>query len=113
MLTAAAADAGGAHNLARNALLAALPFAAVEAIAACGEVVDRRPRGEASLHALLSTLVVALIVLSSALRSGAVQGVPPAAEVAVVIAAALLTLKGALALLPRLARLAGLWPAKP
>lgn len=113
MLTAAAADAAADHSLARTALLAALPFAAVDAIAACGDSVDRRPRGEAWLQAILASLVVALVVLSSALRSNAVQGVPHAAEVAVVVALTLMALRGALALLPRLRRLAGLWPAKP
>jgi hypothetical protein len=110
---AAIADASGAHGLARDALLGAVPLAAVEAIAACGTSLDRRTDGGARLQAILSSLVVALIVLSCAMRSGSVQGVPQLAVSAVLISLALLGLKALLALAPQLRRLADIWPAKP
>lgn len=110
---AVAADAAGTHGLARAALLAAVPFAAVEAIAACGESVDRRREGGALLHAVLSSLVVALVVTSSALRSAAGAGVPATAVSATLAAIALIALDAVAALAPQLRRLAGVWPAKP
>jgi hypothetical protein len=52
-------------------------------------------------------------VLSCAMRSGSVQGVPQLAVSAVLISLALLGLKALLALAPQLRRLADIWPAKP
>jgi uncharacterized membrane protein YoaK (UPF0700 family) len=112
VLGAALADLEGAHGVARTALLAAVPFAAVAAIAAFGECLGRRD-GLATAQAVLSSLVVALLVLSCAIRSGAVQGVPPAAVSALLGAVALFALKAVLACAPHVRRLSELWPAKP
>ena len=113
MLAAAAADAGGAHGLAAAALLAAVPLAAVEAIDAVARGLDSRRDRAATAQAVLSSLIVALVVASCALRGGAVRGVPHAAVAALLAALALLALKGLTACAPRLRRLAALWPAKP
>jgi hypothetical protein len=113
VVIAASADAGGAHGFARVALLAAVPFAAVAAIAAFGECLDDRRNGLGTLQAILSGLIVALLVLSCAIRSNAVQGVPHAAVTALLAALALLAFKAALACVPYLGRLSELWPAKP
>jgi len=110
---AASADAGGAHGLARVALLAAVPFAAVVALAAFGECLDGRRDGLATLQAVLSGLIVALLVLSCAIRSNAVQGVPHAAVTALLAALAIFAVKGLLACVPYLGRLSEFWPAKP
>ena len=113
VLLAAAADAGGAHGLAALALLAAVPLAAVEAIAAIAASLENRRDGAALAQALLSTLIVALLVLSCALRSGAVEGVPQTAVASLLAALGLLALKGLAACGPYLRRLAEIWPAKP
>jgi hypothetical protein len=113
VVTAALSDAAGAHSLARITLLAALPLAAVAAIAAFGECLDERPGALSTTQAVLSGLIVALLVASCALRSDAVAGVPQIAISSLFAALALFALKGALALAPYLGRLAELRPAKP
>src|SRR5580765_6933986 len=75
---AAISDSAGDHGLARNALLFALPFAAVAALVRFGGFLDSRERFS-GLQALCSGLIVALLVLSCAVRSNAVDGVPPLA----------------------------------
>ena len=109
---AAVADAGGAHSLARNALLAALPFAAVAALVGFGEYLDHHVRF-AGVQVLCSALIVCLIVTSCAVRESAVHGVPALGISSLAAAVALLALKGSLVLAPHLRRLGGLWPAKP
>ena len=113
MLVAASADAEGAHSFARVALLAAVPFAAVVALAAFGECLDGRRDGLATLQAILSGLIVSLLVLSCALRSNAVQGVPHDAVTALLAALVVFAVKGLLAGVPYLGRLSEFWPAKP
>jgi hypothetical protein len=113
VVLAAAADAAGAHGLARAALLAAVPLAAVEAIAAFGECLDNRPGAAALAQAILSSLIVGLLVLSCALRNSAVQGVPHAAVSALLAALGAFALKALAAGAPHLRRLAEIWPAKP
>jgi hypothetical protein len=109
---AAIADSSGEHGLARNALLGALPFAAVAALVAFGGFIDARARFS-GIQALCSGLIVALIVLSCAVRSNDVHGVAPVAVSSLIAVAALFVLKGALASVPHWRRLAELSPAKP
>ncbi|HZE29635.1 MAG TPA: hypothetical protein VE055_06015 [Gaiellaceae bacterium] len=75
VIAAAAADGAGAHGLAFYALLLAVPAAAVAALEAFGHVLDGA--GE-HLHALLWTVVLALVVVGAAVRAPAVTdgGVP-------------------------------------
>ena len=112
VVSAAIADAAGAHDLARNALLAALPFAAVAALVCFGDYLEGRERF-AGLQALCSGLIVGLLVLSCAVRSSAAHGVPALAISSLVGILALLALKGVMAAAPRWRRLGSLSPAKP
>jgi hypothetical protein len=107
------ADSQGNHALARNALLAAVPFAAVAALVAFGSYLDARDDGMAGLQALLSTAILALLVLSCAIRSSALHGVPTLAVSSLVAALALVALKVLLGVAPYARRLTDLWPAKP
>jgi len=77
VITAAAADGAGVHGLAFYALLLAVPAVAVAALEAFGRVLD----GENEhLHALLWTIVLALVVVGAAVRAPAIaEGVVPAA----------------------------------
>jgi hypothetical protein len=77
VIAAAAADGAGVHGLAFYALLLAVPAAAVAALEAFGRVLD----GESEhLHALLWTIVLALLVVGAAVRAPTVaEGVVPAA----------------------------------
>ena len=109
---AALADTVGAHGLARDAVFAALPFASVAAIVSFGDFVDARARF-AGLQSLCYGLIVALLVLSCAVRSSAVHGVPPLAVSSLLAALALFALKAAFALAPHWRRLGSLSPAKP
>jgi hypothetical protein len=110
-LLAAVADSTGGHALAFDALLGAVPFAAVSALVAFGEQLDRRD-AVASMQAVLWGFAVVLLVLSCAVRSGASPGVPPLAESALVATLLVFGAKAVLALAPFLRRLA-LRPAKP
>ncbi len=113
LAVAALADSQGAHGLARDALLGAVPFASVAALVAFGDYLDSRREGATAIQALLSGAVVALLVLSCAVRSSALHGVPPLAVSSLIAALALLALKAILAAAPHARRLADLWPAKP
>ena len=110
--SAAICDAAGAHDLARNALLAALPFAAVAALVCFGDYLERRAPF-AGLQALCSGLIVGLLVLSCAVRSSAAHGVPALAVSALVGVLALLALKAVMATATHWRRLGSLSPAKP
>ena len=112
VVLAAAADLGGNHGLALDALLASVPFAAVASICAFGEYLDRRGSAAVALHALLGAGVLTLLVLSCALRSG-VESTPPLAVSTLVAALVLVGIKGAVAAAPYVRRLADLLPAKP
>jgi hypothetical protein len=107
------ADWLGAHGLARNALLAALPFAAVAALVVFGEYVDARGKNHLGLQALCSGAIVAFLVLSCAVRSNAVHGVPPLGASSLAAVLVLFGVKGALAAGPFARRLEALSPAKP
>jgi Na+/proline symporter len=109
---AAIADSVDDHGLARNALLLALPFSAVAALVGFGGFLDSRERF-AGIQALCSGTIVALLVLSCAIRSNAVHGVPPLAVSSLVAVVCLFALKGALAAAPHWRRLDSLSPAKP
>jgi hypothetical protein len=113
VVLAAVADSRGSHALALDALLGAVPFAAVSAIAAFGDFLDAREDAVVGLQTLLWAAVLVLLVLSCAMRSAAIQGVPPLAVSSLVAALALLAIKGVVAAAPYARRLAELRPAKP
>jgi hypothetical protein len=114
VVIAAFADARGAHGLAFNALLGAIPFAAVSALVGFGEYLERREDAVAGLQALLWTLAVALLVLSCAARSPATEthALPPLGASALVGCLAVLAIKVCVAVAPQLRRVA-LHTAKP
>jgi hypothetical protein len=109
---AAIADSAGDHGLARNALLFALPFAAVAALVRFGGFLDSRERFS-GIQALCSGAIVVLLVLSCAVRASAVQGVPPLAVSSLVAVVGLFVLNGLLAAVPHRRRLGSFSPAKP
>jgi hypothetical protein len=75
VIAAAAADGAGFHGAAFYALLLAVPAAAVAALEAFGHVLDG---AEEHLHALLWTVVLALVVVGAAVRAPAIaQGAVP------------------------------------
>lgn len=114
VLVAAFADAHGAHGLAFNALLGAVPFAAVSALVGFGEYLEHRENSVAGLQALLWTLAVGLLVLSCAARSPATEthALPPLGASALVGCLAVLAIKAFVAIVPQLRRVA-LHTAKP
>jgi hypothetical protein len=111
-VAAAIADASGAHGLARDALLGALPFAAVGALVTFGDYLDARARAS-GLQALCSGAIVSLLVLSCAVRSSSGHGAPSLAISSLDAVLALVALKLAVAVAPYARRLGGLSPVKP
>jgi hypothetical protein len=111
---AAAADARGAHGLAFDALLAAVPFTAVTALICFGEYLEHRAGSLGGLQSLLWGLALAFLVLSCAARSPAAQTqtLPPLGASALAACLAVFGIKLALAAVPHLRRLS-LHPAKP
>ncbi len=111
---AAAADARGAHGLAFDALLAAVPVTAVIALICFGEYLEHRAGSLAGFQSLLWGLALGLLVLSCAARSPAAetQTLPPLGASALVACLVVFGLKLVLAGLPHLRR-AALHPAKP
>ena len=113
-IVAAVADARGAHGLAFDALLAAVPVTAVVG----ARLLRRVPRGAARLaggfQSLLWGLALAFLVLSCAARSPAAEThtLPTLGASALVACLAVFGLKIVLACVPYLRRLA-LQPAKP
>src|SRR5215472_5402255 len=93
------ADSAGDHSLARTALLFALPFAAVAALVRFGGFLDSRERFS-GIQALCSGAIVALLVLSCAVRSNAEHGVPQLAVSSLVAVGSLFALKGLLTVAP-------------
>lgn len=112
-VVAALADARGAHGLAFDALLAAVPFTAVAALVSFGEHLERRGGSVSGLQSLLWTLALTLLVVSCAARSpeSAAGTLPPLGASTLAALLAVLALKALVALAPY-ARLA-LRPAKP
>jgi hypothetical protein len=113
VLAAALADARGAHGLAFDALLAAVPFTAVAGLVSFGAYLERGDDSVGGLQALLWTLALCLVVLSCAARSPATEAgvVPPLGASALMACLAVFALKVVVAAAPY-ARLA-LRPAKP
>ena len=111
---AAVADTRGAHGLAFDALLAAVPFTAVTALVCFGEYLEHREGSFAGLQSLLWGLALALLVLSCAVRSPATQThtLPPLGASALIACLGVFGIKLVLAGVPHLRRLA-LSPAKP
>jgi hypothetical protein len=110
---AAIADAHAAHHLALDALLAAVPFTAVAAIAAFGGYLDRRDDAVVALQALLWGLSLVFLLVSCEVRSSAMNGVPPLAASTLVACLGIFAIKATVAVAPYLRRLAALRPAKP
>lgn len=110
---AALADSAGAHGIALNVLLLAVPFAAVAALLAFGAYLDSESNSVAALQALLWAATVALLVLSCAVRRHALDGVPPLAVTALLMCLGIFAIKAAIAAAPYARRLADLRPAKP
>ena len=110
---AAVADARGAHGLARDALLLAVPFAAVAGLTSFGSYLDRRSDARVGVQAALWAVSVVLLVLSCAVRSHALHGVPPLAVSSVVGALGAFATIAVLAAAPHARRLGLLRPAKP
>ena len=111
---AAAADARGAHGLAFDALLAAVPFTAVTALICFGEYLEHRASSLGGLQSLLWGLALAFLVLSCAARSPAAetQTLPPLGASALAACLVVFGIKLVLAAAPHLRRLS-LHPAKP
>ena len=107
------ADSQGAHGLALNALMLAVPFASVAALTSFGEYLDRRSDSVAALHALLWALSVVLLVVSCAVRRHALHGVPPLAVSTVVACLGIFAVKASMVAAPYLRRVDDLRPAKP
>jgi hypothetical protein len=112
---AALADAHGAHGLAFDALLGAVPFAAVAALEAFGAYLEQRENAVGGVQALLWTLALGLLVLSCAARSPATQTatLPPLGWSALVACLGVFAIKLSVAAAPFLRRLALAQAAKP
>lgn len=80
LFVAALAESFGRHDLVFYALLAAVPFAAVAALSALGDVLDvPRPFEDdpvAALQMLLWAAAVGLIVLATSSRASVLEGDP-------------------------------------
>jgi hypothetical protein len=107
-LAAAYADSRGAHGLAFDALLGAIPFSAVSGLESFGAYLDDRADTLVGLQALLWTLALALLVLSCAARSpaGETHALPPLGASALVAALAVFAIKTCVAVGPHVRRLA-------
>jgi hypothetical protein len=114
-IVAAFADGRGAHGLAFDALLGAVPFAAVSALQTFGDHLERRDDPVLALQSLLWGLALVLLVLSCAARSPATQThtLPPLGWSALVGCLGIFAVKACLAAAPHLRRLAFVRPAKP
>ena len=110
---AALADSMGAHNSALDALLLAVPFAAVAALLSFGEYLDSSPNYVAALQALLWAASVVLLVLSCAVRRHALHSVPPLATSSMFMCLGIFAVKVTVAAAPYARRFADLRPAKP
>jgi uncharacterized membrane protein YoaK (UPF0700 family) len=101
-VVAAYADGRGSHGLAVDALLCAIPFAAVAALEAFGAFLEERADALLGVQAVLWALALALLVLSSAARSSAGQtnSLPTLGASALVAALVVLGAKLCLAAVP-------------
>ena len=114
-VVAATADGRGAHSFAFDALLAAIPFAAVAALEAFGTYLEEREDAVGGLQALLWTLALGLLVLSCAARSPATQTgtLPPLGWSALVACLGVFAIKASVAAASFVRRLAVPRTAKP
>ncbi len=115
VLLAAYADSRGSHGLAFDALLGAVPFAAVSALVGFGDYLEDRADTLRGLQALLWTLALALLVLSCAARSpaGQTHTLPALGWSSLVGCLGILGIKACVAVAPLLRRLALAQTAKP
>jgi hypothetical protein len=113
-IVAAILDGHGSHGLARDALLAAVPFAAVAALLSFGEYLEARADAVIGLQALLWGVAATLLVVSCAARSpeAATHTLPPLGRSALVGCLAIFALKATVAAVQHGRRLV-LRPAKP
>jgi hypothetical protein len=116
LLTIAAAvfDGHGSHGLARDALLGAVPFAAVAALLAFGEYLEAREDAVVALQALLWGVATTLLVVSCAARSpeAATHTLPPLGRSALIGCLGVFAVKASVAAVQQARRLV-LRPAKP
>jgi hypothetical protein len=112
-VVAAVADSRGAYGLAANALIAAVPCTAVAALLAFGEFLEDRAQPLAGVQCVLWAFGLAMVILSCAARSPAVEThtLPALASSALTACLLVFAAKIVVALAPY-ARLA-LRPAKP
>jgi hypothetical protein len=103
LVMVAAADGAGAHGVAFYALLLAVPAAAVVALEAFGNVLDGS--GD-RLHAVLWTVVLALVVCGAAVRAPLVTegAVPGFARSALVACLAIVCVQAVLGLVAEIRR---------
>jgi hypothetical protein len=114
-VVAALADGRGAHGLAFDLLLAAIPFAAVSALEAFGSYLEDREQAVGGLQALLWTLALSLLVLSCAARSPATETgtMPPLGWSALVACLGVFAIKVTVAAVPFVRRATLPRTAKP
>ena len=114
-LIAAFADGRGSHGLAFDALLGAIPFAAVAALETFGTYLEHREDAIGGVQALLWTFALGLLVLSCAARSPASQTatLPPLGWSALVACLGVFAIKVSVAAAPLVRRVALAHPAKP
>jgi hypothetical protein len=109
------ADGRGSHGLAFDALLCAIPLAAVAALEAFGAFLDARADALLGAQAALWALALGLLVLSSAARSSATEAhtLPALGASALTAALVIFVLKSCLAVVPYVRRTPFVRPAKP
>jgi hypothetical protein len=114
-VAAALADGRGAHGLAFDLLLAAIPFAAVSALEVFGSYLEDRENAVGGLQALLWTLALGLLVLSCAARSPATETgtMPPLGWSALVACLGVFAIKVTVAAVPFVRRATLPRTAKP
>ena len=114
-VVAALADGRGAHGLAFDLLLAAIPFAAVSALEVFGSYLEDREQAVGGLQALLWTLALSLLVLSCAARSPATETgtMPPLGWSALVACLGVFAIKVTVAAVPFVRRATLPRTAKP
>jgi hypothetical protein len=113
-IAAAVLDGHGQHGLARDALLGAVPFAAVAALLAFGEYLEATEDAVIALQALLWGIATTLLVVSCAARAPetATHALPPLGRSALIGCLAVFLLKASVAAVHHGRRLV-LRPAKP
>ena len=113
VLLAAYADSRGSHGIAFDLLLVAVPAAAFAGLGAFERFLAQRDEPVAALQALCWALVVPLLTLSCAVRSAALNALPPAAFSTVVVCLALFAIQAGVVAVPFVRRLVQLRLAKP